>query len=64
MILRRLIIQSHWTMYSPKSERIQSFSGPFFCGIWTECGELQSKPKYSALMEKKTDQKNIEYGEF
>ena len=30
MILHRLIIQSRWTMHSPKSERIQSFSGPLF----------------------------------
>ena len=30
MILSSLIIQSHWTMHCGKSERIRSFSGPFF----------------------------------
>ena len=65
---KKLFRTQHW--FAPLSQtsavyvRIWSFSGPFFCRIWTEYGGILRISLYSVRMRENTVQKNSEYGHF
>ena len=46
------------------SVHIQSYSGPHFSRIRTECGEIRSISPYSVRMRENADQNNSEYSHF